>query len=181
MSPAVNLQQMHVYISHHAVSMSLHYLVKYECQKNSDTLMKNINIINGYYIYTTNAAEIAHTSDSMWTCAAAVHGCSVCCRSEHAGPRVVDHHPVLIARVHCPVSSLPSTQLQPETQLQQVLQARNITHACDNDYRCRLLAFHLAETPRPCTAWRLNQQTDDVSCSGCMGLPFGMTLLRDDS
>jgi len=125
---------------------------EYECQKNSDTLMKNINIINGYYIYTTNAAEIAHTSDSMWTCVVAVHGYSVCCRSEHAGPRVVDDHPVLIARVHCPVSSLPSTQLQPETQLQQVLQARNITHACDNDYRCRLLAFHLAETPRPCTA-----------------------------
>jgi len=30
----VNLQQTRVYIFHHALNMLLHYLVKYECQKN---------------------------------------------------------------------------------------------------------------------------------------------------
>jgi len=30
---AVNLQQICVYIFHHALNMSLHYLVKYECRK----------------------------------------------------------------------------------------------------------------------------------------------------
>ena len=40
---AVNLQQKRVYISHHALSMSLHYL-KYECQKTIDNLKKCIAI-----------------------------------------------------------------------------------------------------------------------------------------
>jgi len=40
---AVNLQQKRVYISHHALSMSLHYL-KYECQKTIDNLKKCIEI-----------------------------------------------------------------------------------------------------------------------------------------
>jgi len=30
----VNLQQIHVQLFHHPLNMSLHYLVKYECQKN---------------------------------------------------------------------------------------------------------------------------------------------------
>jgi len=30
---AVNLQQTHVLIFHHTLNMSLHYLVKYECEK----------------------------------------------------------------------------------------------------------------------------------------------------
>jgi len=36
--PVVNLQQTFVLIFHHALNMSLHYLVKYECQKNGVNL-----------------------------------------------------------------------------------------------------------------------------------------------
>jgi len=35
---AVNLQQAHLEIFHHASNMSLHYLVKYECEKNGVNL-----------------------------------------------------------------------------------------------------------------------------------------------
>jgi len=35
---AVNLQQNHVKMFHHALNMSLRYLVKYVCQKNSVNL-----------------------------------------------------------------------------------------------------------------------------------------------
>jgi len=34
----VNLQQIHIQISHHTLNMSLHYLVKYECQKTGANL-----------------------------------------------------------------------------------------------------------------------------------------------
>jgi len=35
---AVNLQQTRILISHHTLNMSLHYAVKYECQKTGDNL-----------------------------------------------------------------------------------------------------------------------------------------------
>jgi len=35
---AVNLQQTYIYISHHTLNMSLHYLVKYECQQTGGIL-----------------------------------------------------------------------------------------------------------------------------------------------
>jgi len=34
----VNLQQSRIQISHHTLNMSLHYLVKYECQKTGGNL-----------------------------------------------------------------------------------------------------------------------------------------------